>query len=89
MKINLATALKSRLVNIINDNRNFLYVPDGFTVEELLCDDDIFSDWLNIHWNTIKTADMLYVRDFMTWSYLLDTQASSPVDLEYYFAESE
>jgi hypothetical protein len=66
-----------------------LYVPHQFTVEELLCDDDTFSDWLNAHWSILKDCDMLIVRDLMTWSYLMDTQAVTPVNLEYYFAESE
>ena len=88
-KINLATNIFKRLVSIINEKREFLYIPNGLTVEELLSDDDLYSDWLNIHWNTIKGADMLVVRDFLTWSYLLDTEASSPVQLEYCFDEFE
>jgi len=89
MKINLATNLKSRLVSFINENRNSLYVPHQFTIEELLSDDDTFSDWLNAHWPILKDCDMLIVRDFMTWSYMMDTQAVSSEKLEYYFAESK
>jgi len=88
MKINLATNLHIRLVTFIKENRNSLYVPQHLTIEQLLCDDDIFSNWLSIHWSIIKDCDMLVVRDFMTWSYLIDTQASSSINLEYYFNES-
>jgi hypothetical protein len=88
-KINLATELKLRLVKLINEKRNFLYIPDGLTVEELLCNDDIFSDWLSVHWNTIKGSDMLIVRDFMVWSYMLDTEASLSSETEYYFDETK
>jgi hypothetical protein len=89
MKINLAKNIKSRLVSFINDNRNHFYVPEHLTVEELLCDDDSYSDWLDFHWTKINQCDMLVVRDFMTWSYLLDTEAAIPMKVEYYFAESE
>jgi hypothetical protein len=51
-------------------------------------DDDGYADWLNTNWWIIKEYNMLYVRDFMTWSYLLDSEASSPVKLEYYFDEN-
>ena len=84
-KINLATELKQRLVDCINQNRNILYVYHNITVEDLLCDDDNFSDWLDTHWSIIKQFDMLVVRDFMTWSYLLNTDSNSSFDLEYSF----
>lgn len=87
-KINLAKELKARLVSFINENRNSLYVPNGLTVEELLSDDDNFSDWLNYHWSIIKDYDMLVVRDFMTWSYMMDTESQTSFELEYYFNES-
>jgi hypothetical protein len=88
-KINLATELKLRLVKLINEKRNFFNIPDGLTVEELLCDDDTFSDWLSIHWNIIKNSDMLIVRDFMVWSYMLNTEASLSFQPEYYFDETK
>jgi hypothetical protein len=87
-KINLAKELKAKLVSFINENRNSLYVPNGLTVEELLSDDDNFSDWLNYHWSVIKEYDMLVVRDFMTWSYLMDTESQTSFELEYFFDES-
>jgi hypothetical protein len=86
-KINLAKELKARLVNIINEKRQFFYIPNGMTVEELLCDDDNFSDWLDTHWLIIKQADMTIVRDFMTWSYLMDTESQTSFKLEYFFDE--
>lgn len=89
MKVNLATAIFRRLVTIINEKRDLLYVPHNLSVEELLRDDDAYSDWLNTHWNVIKGADILIVRDFLTWSYLMDTESASPVELEYYFDENE
>jgi hypothetical protein len=88
MKINLAQNIKTRLVSFINENRNHFYVPDPLTVEELLCDDDTFSDWLSIHWSIINQCDMLIVRDFMTWSYLLDTESALPIKVEYFFDQS-
>ena len=57
-------------------------------INEILLDDDRYSDWLDFSWNIIKEYDMLEVRDFMTWSYLLDTQAGVPVEVEYFFDES-
>jgi hypothetical protein len=87
-KINLAKELKQRLIDCINENRKFLYVPHPITVEELLSDDDNFSDWLNSHWSIIKEFDMLVVRDFMTWSYLLNTESQTSFELEYFFDES-
>jgi hypothetical protein len=91
MKINLAKNLKSRLVKIIEDEIKSGRMDIGhyMSVEELLMDDDGFSDWLSLYWWMIKEYDVLYVRDFMTWSYLLDTEASTPIKLEYYFNESE
>lgn len=90
-KINLATALKARLIEFLEDQieRGRMDIGEYMFVEDLLMNDDGYADWLNIHWNTIKTADMLIVRDFMTWSYLLDTESNSSEKLEYYFAESE
>jgi hypothetical protein len=91
MKVNLATQIKSRLIEFLEDQieRGRMDIGEFMYVEDLLMDDDGYSDWLNKYWWIIKEYNMLYVRDFMTWSYLLDTEASSPIKLEYYFAESE
>jgi hypothetical protein len=88
MKINLAESIKSRLVSFINKNRTNLSIPEYQTVEELLCDDDSYSDWLDTHWSLISQCEMLVVRDFMTWSYLLDTEAAIPMKVEYFFDQS-
>jgi hypothetical protein len=91
MKVNLAKNIKSRLIEFLEDQieRGRMDIGQFYSVEDLLCDDDSYSDWLDSHWWIIKEYNMLVVRDFMTWSYLLDCEASTPVGLEYYFAESE
>jgi len=91
MKVNLATQIKSRLIEFLEDQieRGRMDIGEFMYVEDLLMDDDGYSDWLNKYWWIIKEYNMLYVRDFMTWSYLLDTESSSSIKLEYYFAESE
>ncbi len=91
MRVNLATQIKSRLIEFLEDQieRGRMDIGEFMYVEDLLMDDDGYSDWLNKYWWIIKEYNMLYVRDFMTWSYLLDTESSSSIKLEYYFAESE
>lgn len=90
MKVNLAKQIKSRLIEFLEDQieRGRMDIGQYMSVEDLLMDDDGYSDWLNKHWWIIKEYNMLYVRDFMTWSYLLDSQESSPIQLEYFFDES-
>jgi hypothetical protein len=90
MKINLAKNIKSRLIEFLESQieRGRMDIGDYLFVEDLLMDDDGYADWLNTNWWIIKEYNMLYVRDFMTWSYLLDSEASSPVKLEYYFNEN-
>ncbi|CAB4137154.1 hypothetical protein UFOVP323_4 [uncultured Caudovirales phage] len=90
MKVNLAKNIKSRLIEFLKveiKKRN-LQIPT-VSIEDILLDDDSYADWLNSNWSVIKEYDMLIVRDFMTWSYLLDSEASTPIKIEYYFAESE
>ncbi len=89
MKINLAKNIKSRLIEFLEDQieRGRMDIGDYESVEDLLMDDDGYADWLNKYWWIIKDYNMLYVRDFMTWSYFMDSEASSPVELEYYFDE--
>lgn len=91
MRVNLATKIKSRLIEFLEDQieRGRMDIGDYLFVEDMLMDDDGYSEWLNKHWSIIKKSDMLVVRDFMTWSYLLDSEASHPIKLEYYFDESE
>ena len=91
MKVNLATQIKSRLIEFLEDQieRGRMDIGEFMYVEDLLMDDDGYADWLNRNWWIVKEYNMLYVRDFMTWSYLLDTESSSSTKLEYYFAESE
>ena len=89
-KINLAKELKVRLVEFLEDQieRGRMDIGEYFCVEDLLMDDDGYSDWLNKHWWIVKEYNMLYVRDFLTWSYLMDTESSTSEKLEYYFNES-
>lgn len=91
MRVNLATKIKSRLIEFLEDQieRGRMDIGQHMCVEDLLMDDDGYADWLNQYWWIIKEYNMLYVRDFMTWSYLLDSEASSPIELQYYFDESE
>jgi hypothetical protein len=90
-KINLATEIKSRLVEFLEDQieRGRMDIGQYMSVEDLLIDDDGYADWLNRNWWIVKEYNMLYVRDFMTWSYLLDTESGLCIEGEYYFAESE
>lgn len=90
IKINLAKQIKSRLIEFLEDQiqRGKMDIGEYMFVEDLLMDDDGYSDWLNQYWSIIKEYNMLYVRDFMTWSYLLDSESNSPIKLEYYFDES-
>jgi hypothetical protein len=90
MKINLASTIQTRLTEFLDTqmHNGKLSIGNHMYISELLNDDDSYSDWLNQNWNTIKELDMLIVRDFLTWSFLLDTQASSPINLEYYFNSS-
>ena len=83
MKINLAKNLKKRLTTIMSKKIGM----SKSQINEILLDDDRYSDWLNFSWGIIKEYDMLEVRDFMTWSYLLDTEATIPVEVEYFFDE--
>ena len=85
MKVNLAKNLKLRLTKIMSEQLEMTQSQ----ITNTLTDDDTYSDWLDFNWSVIKDFDMLVVRDFMTWSYLLDSEASTPIKIEYYFAESE
>ena len=89
-KINLAKELKVRLVNFLDEQikQGRLDIGEYLFPEDLLTDDDNYSDWLDSNWSIIKDLDMLIVRDFMTWSYLLDTESQASFELEYYFNES-
>lgn len=92
MKINLAKNIKTRLIEFLEDQieKGRMDIGQYMNIEDLLSDDDGYSDWLNKHWWIIKEYDMLMIRDFMSWSYLLDSQANYWVgDLEYYFDETE
>jgi len=91
MKINLAKNIKTRLVEFLEDQieRGRMDIGQYMNIEDLLSDDDGYSDWLDKYWWIIKEYDMLMIRDFMTWSYLLDTQAGVPVEVEYFFDESK
>ena len=89
-RINLAKELKVRLVEFLDDQieRGRMDIGQHSSVEDLLMDSDGYADWLNNHWWIVKEYNMLYVRDFMTWSYLLDTESQTSFELEYYFDES-
>jgi len=89
-KVNLAKEMKVRLVNFLEDQveRGRIGIGEFLFVEDLLTDNDSYADWLEENWNTIKEYSPLVVRDFMTWSYLMDTEASASFKLEYYFNEN-
>jgi hypothetical protein len=91
MRINLAKNIKERLIEFLEDQieRGRIDIGQYMNIEDLLSDDDGYSDWLYKYWWIIKEYDMVILRDFMTWSYLLDSKASSPVSLEYFFDESK
>jgi len=90
MKINLAQQIKKRLVNFLDKQKEEgrLDLGQYLFPEDLLTDDDGYSDWLDLNWSIIKECDMLVVRDFLTWSYLLDTESAIPTKVEYFFDES-
>lgn len=89
-KINLATELKKRLVNFLEQQKEngSISIGDYLFPEDLLVDNDSYADWLQENWNNIKELDPLVVRDFMTWSYLMDTEANASFKLEYFFNEN-
>lgn len=85
MKVNLAKNLKLTLTEIMSDH----FKMEKNEIINTLTDDDAYYDWLDSNWSIIKDFHKLDIRDFMTWSYLMDTESGIPVDLEYYFDVSE
>lgn len=81
MQINLATNLQKRIHKILSKK----FEMSKQKIDLVLSDDDSFAEWLDFNWSKIATLDMLEVRDILTWSYLMDTSASIPVELNFKF----